>query len=209
MKRFLMLPIALMLGVGAPGMAQEGPLTIRPHVGVFTSALPLVAIGDGYHPHVRLGGAPSAGVELEYQLRPLLSLYGGVSSVFTRLYHSEVMELRDVDGAYSSRATLLSPTFGVLLTPQLGRFAVQPTLRAGIGSKLYYFDLFDVDSPVADLTGDFGLGFAAGSGALHFLAEARWMPSRFEANYLPIRTYGNQGQLQNDWAFQMGFRVRP
>ncbi|HEV2124754.1 MAG TPA: hypothetical protein VGW38_18560 [Chloroflexota bacterium] len=209
MKRLLTTLAALLFGAAGSGTAQEGTLTVRPHLGVFTPGLPLVAIADGYNPHVQLGGAPAVGLELEYQFRPLFAFYGGVTSVFTRLYHSGVMELRDVDAPHSSRATLLSPVAGLLVTPQVGTLAIQPTVRVGFGTKLYYFDLHDVNSPVADLTADIGFGFAAGSGPVRLLAEVRWMPSRFDARYLPIRTIGNQSQTQNDWAFQMGFRFRP
>jgi hypothetical protein len=211
MKQALITLAMLFFGTAGLGMAQaqEGPISAGFHIGVFTPALPLVAIGGGQHPNVMLGGAPAIGLELEYQWRTRLAFYADVSSVFTRLYHSGVMELQGVDGAHSSRATLLSPTAGVLFTPRVGTLALQPTLRAGLGTKLYHFDLQDADGPVADLTGDVGLGFAVNSGALRFVAEARWMPSRFEANHLPIRAYGNLRQMQNDWTFQMGFRVRP
>jgi hypothetical protein len=207
MRRLVSLLIAALAGTEGAAAAQERPFSVRPSIGVFAPALPLVAVADGYHPHVRLGGGPLVGMEIGYRIAPAVGVYGGVSTVLTRLYHSGAMELRDVDGPYSSRATLVTPTAGIQLSPRFSALDIEPTVRLGIGSKLYYFDLHDVNSPVANLTGDLGVGILAGAGPLRVLAEARWMPSRFDARYLPVRTMGSERQTQNDWTFQIGFRT--
>jgi hypothetical protein len=201
--------VGLMLVAATTARAQESQLSVRPHVGAFAPGMSLVAVADGYHPNVQLGGGPLAGFDLRYRARRGLTVYGGVTSVFTRLYHSSVMELREVDSPHSSRVTLVTPTGGVLFTPRFRDGPAQPVLRVGAGSKIYYFDLYDVNQPVADLTGDFGIGLTAGSGSLRLAADARWMPSRFDASYLPIRVVGNEKQQQSDWSFELGFRLTP
>jgi hypothetical protein len=210
MKR-LILAIALVFGITSVASAQTiEDITVRPHLGVYTPAHPLVFVGDGYSPHVELAAGPTVGLELDMSFyRPWLGAYAGLSGAFSRLHHSDVMELRDVDGHFSSRASLLLSTLGLLLSPDIGMPAFQPSVRLGLGSKSYFFDLYDVNNAVSAFTGDFGLGFTTGTGPVTFRAEGRWMPSSFQANMLPIRAYGNEGQMQNDWFFQTGFQFQP
>lgn len=63
---------------------------------------------------------------------------------------------------------------------------------------------------MTDLTADLGLGFATdGPGPASFTAEARWLPSRFDARNLPIASMGGNEQDQNDWMFQLAVRLHP
>lgn len=183
-------------------------LAVRPHLGTFAPLTPLVAIGDGYNSDIELSAAPAYGIALDVELAPALSIYGGLQATFTRLNHSGVLELRDLDGESSSSVILLMPTGGILYSPALGTSAIRPTMRLGAGVKLYDFDLYDVKKLTWSLAGDAGLGFSAGNGPIALTTEARWLPSRFDARTLPLRVIGGEMQNQNDWLFSVGFSVK-
>jgi hypothetical protein len=200
--------IALLLG--APGVLAA-QVRITPTLGAFQPMLPMVSVADGLNPDVELQSAPAVGLELAVAPRraPWLQLYGGLTYTTPRLYLSGAMESNPVNGA-STRATLLIPTAGVVMAPSVRGLPVRPTLRLGAGVKSYTFDLVEQRDRVTDFTGDLGIGFTTGHpGPVSFTAEARWLPSRFDARNLPIRTTGGHGQDQNDWMFQIGMRLNP
>ncbi len=208
MKRTI-LALALAAGAALPAGAQT--LRIKPYVGAFQPMLPMVSVADGRNPDVELASAPAVGLELAVAPRGAtwVHAYGGLTFTTPRLYLSGAMESEPVNGT-SARSTLLIPTAGVVLSPRLGTLPVRPTLRLGVGLKSYTFDLVEQRDRVTDFTGDVGLGFAADApGPASVTAEARWLPSRFDARNLPIRATGGAGQDQNDWMFQLGLRLNP
>lgn len=206
MKRYFGV-VALLLGVTGTATAQ-GALRISTSAGSLTPMLPLVSVNDGQHADVELQSAPAVGVELGFAARSWLDIYGSLLYASPRLALSGAMETREADGT-SVRTNLLVPTAGVLLSPRLGTAALRPTVRLGVGVKSYTFDLYDQDDRVGNFTGDLGLGVTSGAGPVEMSAEARWLPSTFNARSLPIRAMGGTDQAQNDWTFQLGFRFRP
>lgn len=209
MKRIITV-LALLLG--APGtLAGQAAVRITPTLGAFQPMLPMVSVADGRNPDVELQSAPAVGLEVGVApaRAPWLQVYGGLTYTTPRLFLSGAMESQPVNGA-STRATLLIPTAGVVLSPSVRRLPVRPTLRLGLGAKSYTFDLVEQRDRVTDFTGDVGIGFTSGRpGPVSFTAEARWLPSRFDASNLPIRATGGRGQDQNDWMFQLGMRLNP
>lgn len=209
MKRVL---FALALAVSAAGSAEaQGRVRITPYVGAFEPMLPVVSVADGRNPDVELESAPAVGVDVEVAPRRpgWLHLYGGVMYTTPRMYLSGAMQSHPANGT-SVRSTLLIPTAGVVLAPRVGGLPVRPTLRLGVGAKSYAFDLAEQRDRVTDLTGDLGIGIAGDArGPVSFTAEARWLPSRFNARNLPIAATGGQEQDQNDWMFQLGVRLNP
>jgi hypothetical protein len=173
--------------------------------------LPVVSVADGRNPDVEFESAPAVGLELAVAptRTPWLQVYGGLTFTTPRLYLSGAMESNPVNGA-STRATLLIPTGGVVLSPAVRGLPLRPTLRLGAGAKSYTFDLVEQRGRVTDFTGDLGVGFTtARPGPVSFTAEARWLPSRFDARNLPVRAVGGIAQDQNDWMFQIGMRLNP
>jgi hypothetical protein len=209
MKRILAL-LAAVMAAASPAAAQPA-VRVTPTLGAFQPMLPMVSVADGRNPDVELESAPAVGLELGVAPRrtPWLQVYGGLVYTTPRLYLSGVMESQPVDGA-SARATLLIPTAGVVLSPTVRGLPLRPTLRLGAGAKSYTFDLVEQRDRVTDFTGDLGIGFTTGRpGPVSFTAEARWLPSRFDARNLPVRAVGGQEQDQNDWMFQIGMRLNP
>ena len=92
--------------------------------------------------------------------------------------------------------------------PQPTWLFVRPTVRVGFGVKFYDFQLREIPNGVQDPMGDVGLGVLREEGTMSFMAEARWMPSRFDPAFLPVPVVSGGSQLQNDWVFQIGFRFR-
>jgi hypothetical protein len=201
---------AFALLLGAPGVLAA-QVRITPSLGAFQPMLPVISVADGRNPDVELESAPAVGLELGVSPRraPWLQVYGALTYTTPRLYLSGAMESQPVNGA-SARATLLIPTAGVLLSPTVRGLPVRPTLRLGAGVKSYTFDLVEQRDRVTDFSGDLGVGFTTGRpGPVSFTAEARWLPSRFDARNLPVRATGGHGQDQNDWMFQLGLRLNP
>ncbi|MBW3656748.1 MAG: hypothetical protein KY444_11650 [Gemmatimonadetes bacterium] len=206
MKRFFGV-LALVFGMAGTASAQSA-LRITPGVGSFAPMLPVISIDDGQNPDVELESAPAATLEFGYAPRSWATLYGGLTYTAPRLVLSGAMESSPANGA-STRTNLLIPTAGVMLSRQLGRTTLRPALRLGLGVKSYKFDMVEQDDRVTNFTGDLGLGLSAGEGPVTMSAEARWLPSTFNARSLPIRSMGGSDQDQNDWVFQLGFRFRP
>ncbi len=209
MKRILTLLALVMTAAGTA--AAQTAVRVTSTLGAFQPMLPVVSVADGRNPDVELQSAPAVGLELGVAPRraPWLQLYGGLTFTTPRLYLSGAMESQPVNGA-STRATLLIPTAGVVLSPAVRGLPVRPTLRLGAGAKSYTFDLVEQRGRVTDVTGDLGIGFTSGRpGPVSFTAEARWLPSRFDARNLPNRAAGAHAQDQNDWMFQIGMRLNP
>ncbi|HEX8210354.1 MAG TPA: hypothetical protein VF584_09200 [Longimicrobium sp.] len=205
MKRFF--GVLALVCVASTASAQSA-LRINTSLGSFTPMLPVIAVDDTRNPDVELESATATTLELGYAARSWATLYGGLTYAQPRLVLSGALESNQVNGA-SSRTNILIPTAGVMLSRQLGRTSIRPSARLGIGVKSYKFDLAEQDDRVGNLTGDLGLGLSAGEGPVTMTAEARWLPSTFNARSLPIRATGNTDQQQNDWIFQLGFRFRP
>lgn len=207
MRRML---AALVLSACAVGSGHaQGPLRLKPYVGAFAPMLPVVAVDDGHDPDVEMQSAPAVGLELEAVPAAWLRVYAGVTYTAPRLSLSGAMVSNPVNGA-SAATSLLIPSAGVILAPRVGRLAVRPTLRLGAGAKRYHFDLVERHGAVTDFTGDLGVGVtAADDGPVGVSAEARWLPSRFDAANLPVPVVAARRQDQNDWLFQLSFRFRP
>lgn len=199
--------LALLAGVASTAQAQSA-LRVNSSLGAFTPMLPVVSVNDGRNPDVELQSATAATLELGYAARSWATVYAGITYAQTRLVLSGALESSEVNGA-SARTSLLIPTAGVMLSRGLGSTTLRPSLRLGLGVKSYRFDLAEHDDRVGNLTGDLGLGLSAGEGPVTMTAEARWLPSTFDASSLPMRALGNTDQEQNDWLFQLGFRFRP
>jgi hypothetical protein len=205
MKRFF--GVLALVCVAGTASAQSA-LRINTSVGSFTPMLPVISVNDTRNADVELESATATTLELGYVARSWATVYGGLTYTQPRLVLSGALETHQVNGA-SSRTNLLIPTLGVMLSRPIGQTSIRPNLRLGIGVKSYKFDLAEQDDRVGNLTGDLGLGFSAGDGPVSMTAEARWLPSTFNARSLPIRATGNTDQDQNDWLFQLGFRFRP
>lgn len=191
--------------------AAQGGIRITPYVGSFEPMFPMVSVADGLNPDVELSSAPLVGVEVAGALArfPWLHAYTGIAHTAPRLHLSGAMESAPANGP-SVRSRILVPTAGIVLSPRLGNLPFRPTLRLGGGVKSYTFDLAEQRSRVANFTGDVGFGAAAAwPGGPGLSAEARWLPSRFNARNLPIRSDGGERQEQNDWVFQIGLRLTP
>jgi hypothetical protein len=205
------LPLLVIAMATAGTASAQTALRVTPTLGAFEPMLPMVSVADGQNPDVELESAPAVGLELGLApaRAPWLQMYAGLTYTTPRLYLSGAMESQPVNGT-SARSTLLIPTAGLVLSPGVRGLPVRPTLRLGAGVKSYTFDLVEQRDRVTDFTADVGIGFTSGRpGPVSFTAEARWLPSRFDARNLPIRTTGGRGQDQNDWMFQLGMRLNP
>jgi len=207
MRRSLGVLAALVCLAGTA--SAQSAVRLKPYVGAFAPMLPVVAVDDGRNPDVEMQSAPAVGMELEAVANHWLRAYAGVTYTAPRLTLGGVMQAGPVNGL-STGTTLLIPAAGVILAPRIGGLAVRPTLRLGAGAKRYHFDLVEQRRAVTDFTGDLGVGIAgADEGPVSFAAEARWLPSRFSADNLPVGAIGHLRQDQNDWLFQLSFRFRP
>ncbi len=179
-------------------------ISVNTYVGLYAPVLPLVAIDNGKDASVALESAPAARIELSYHFSEALGLYAGMTHARSRVNHSTAMVLegpvRD-----ESPVGLFIPTLGIVWTPR-GNWRVGPVLRLGGGVKFYDFALTEVKHGVQDLAGELGLGLVGGWDPIHFVAEARWMPSQFDPAYLPVSVIEGKKQPQNDWVFQVGIR---
>jgi hypothetical protein len=166
---------------------------------------------NGEDPDIRLSTASSIHAELTWDLRwRSLSAYGGATHVRTRVSHSSAMVLQGLDEQRmsNSQVNLTTPTIGVFWTPQPSWLFVHPTIRVGGGVKFYDFQLREIPNGVQDPTAEIGFGIIRTEGSMSFMAEARWMPSKFDPAFLPVPVITGDPQLQNDWVAQIGFRFR-
>jgi hypothetical protein len=202
-------PAASAAAPKAPGVSHLGLSTF---VGTFTPILSLVSFKNGTDPDVRLDPASSLYGELTWALGHSLEIYGGASHVRTRVNHSSAMTFTGTDEQRMSYSpvNITSPTLGVVFAPKPGWLFVQPMLRLGGGVKFYDFQLREIANGVQDPMADVGLGILKNDAAsgMSFIAEARWMPSKFDPAFLPIVLISGQPKLQNDWIFQVGLRFK-
>lgn len=212
--------LALVAGVAGSSLAQASAIPPTPetrpsgagistYVGMFAPVLSLVPIKNGVDPDVRLDAAPSLAAEVTWPFWRALSAYGGLSHVRTRVNHSSAMVFTGTDEQRmaDSRVNLTTPSLGLLYAPTISWLTFRPTIRIGGGVKFYDFQLREVANGVQDPMADLGFGImSVASSDVAFLAEARWMPSKFDPKFLPIPIVSGDPQLQNDWVFHIGFR---
>jgi hypothetical protein len=185
--------------------ATVGPNQLRVSVttGGLTarSALIVDGLGSG---DTRLGAAPAFGAELQYQALGKASIYGGGLVAFGTLHHGSNLGV-NIRGT-SSDAVIFAGTAGIVVDWFSG--ALRPLVRIGGGLKGYSFSTEGAERFITP-TGDFGLGFRAGTGALELGAEVRYLPSVFDQAKLPTRGIVAQDQQQTDLLFGISITVRP
>jgi hypothetical protein len=216
MQRFRMIPqrllaraSVLVLGLAPLRLwAQEatvGPDQLRFSVmtGGLTSRSALIvdARGSG---DTRLGAGPAFGVDFQYQALGRSALYASGAVAFATLQHGTNLGVA-VRGT-TSDAVLFAATGGVVVDMFSG--ALRPLVRLGGGLKGYSFSTEGADGFITP-TGDVGLGFRAGSGAVELGAEVRYLPSVFDQAKLPTRGIVAQDQRQSDLLFGITLTVRP
>jgi hypothetical protein len=196
----LLAPVALIAQDATVGPNQlrisvtTGGLTAR-------SALIVDGLGSG---DTRLSAAPAFGAELQYQALGKASIYGGGLVAFGTLQHGSNLGV-NVRGA-SSDAVIFAGTAGIVVDWFSG--TLRPLVRIGGGLKGYSFSTEGAEGFITP-TGDFGLGFRAGTGALELGAEVRYLPSVFDQAKLPTRGIVAQDQQQTDLLFGISITVRP
>lgn len=205
--------VALFL-VAAPVLAaQEGralgpnPFRVTVLTGGLTprSAVIVDARGGG---DTRLGAGPAFALDLAYQAMSQASIYASGAVAFGTLHHGTNLGVA-VRGT-SSDAWLVVGTAGLVVdapSDWLGG-VLRPNLRLGGGLKRYSFSTPGATSFIAP-TGDFGVGFRAGTGSVEVGAEMRYLPSTFDQSNLPTRGIVAQKQRQTDLLFGVGVTVRP
>ena len=199
---------AAILFIAGPGQvsAQDvGPNPLR--VSVMTgglaprSSIIVDAQGSG---HTRLGAGPALGLDVQYESFGSAALYASGAVAFATLHHGTSLGV-SVRGA-TSDAVLYAVTGGLVLDPFSG--ALRPIVRLGGGLKGYSFNMEGAEGTITP-TGDFGLGFRAGTGSVELGAEVRYLPSVFDQANLPTRGIVAQDQRQTDLLFGITVTVRP
>lgn len=189
----------------AQGTPPENPLRVSVMTGGFTPRSALIVAANGGD--TRLGAAPAFGLDMQYRTFGRASIYGSAAVAFGTLHHGT--NLGASSGA-ASDATILAGTAGIVLEAPADWFdaVIRPLVRVGGGIKRYSFGVPGASNFVAG-TGDFGLGFRAGSGSVEVGAEVRYLPSAFDQGRLPTRGIQAQDQRQSDLLFGIGVTVRP
>lgn len=154
----------------------------------------------------RLSPGPTFGLELQFPGVLIGSLYVGAAASFSSLQHGA--NLGVIAGPGSSGASMLLGTAGLVFEAADWFDNLRPTFRVGAGFKSYMFDTNGAESTMS-LTGDFGVGFRAGTGPIEVASEIRFLPSAFDQAKLPLRGLTAQDQQQNDLLFTVGVTVRP
>ena len=211
MFKRLTLSVVLAL-LAAPQLRAQGGGTIE------SGAMRLTAISGGLAhgsalvvdpagtSDTRLSPGPTFGLELQFPGFLVGSLYVGASASFSSLQHGA--NLGVVAGPGASSASVLLGTAGLVFAANDWFNNMQPTFRVGAGFKSYMFEANGASSSMS-LTGDFGVGFRAGTGPIGIAAEIRFLPSAFDQAKLPLRGLSPQDQQQNDLLFTVGVTVRP
>ena len=189
----------------AQGSLESGAMRITAISGGLAHGSALVVDPAGSS-DTRLTAGPTFGLELQFPDFPLGSFFAGVAASFSSLEHGA--NLGVAAGPGSSGAAMILGTAGVVLEATDWFNNLRPTLRLGGGVKSYMFDANGASSNTS-LTGDFGVGFRAGSGPIEILGEVRFLPSAFDQAKLPLRGLTPQDQQQNDLLFTVGVTVRP
>jgi hypothetical protein len=198
--------VALLLAGAVPLSAQDvgpNPLRLSVTTGGLTprSAVIVDALGSG---DTRLGSGPAIALDLQYQAMGKASIYGGGLAAFGTLHHGTSLGV-NVRGS-SSDAVIFAATAGAVIDLTSGAF--RPIVRLGGGLKGYSFSTEGAEGFITP-TGDFGLGFRAGTGSVELGAELRYLPSVFDQAKLPTRGIVAQDQRQTDLFFGISVTVRP
>ena len=207
--RRLTLPVFL-LAVAVPGLlAQDQSASRSIRLTAISGGLahnsPLVVDPVGAS-DTRLSPGATFGLEIQHPTFSFGSLYAGVAGSFSTLEHGA--NLGVVAGPGSSGATIILGTAGLVLEAPDWFDNLRPTLRLGGGLKAYSFTTEGASS-YTGVTGDFGVGFRGGAGAIEISGEARYLPSAFDQAKLPLRGLVPQDQRQTDLLFTVGVTVRP
>ncbi|MGH7711456.1 MAG: hypothetical protein ACREOG_09230, partial [Gemmatimonadaceae bacterium] len=160
------------------------------------------ALGSG---DTRLGAGPAFGLDLQYQAFGPASLYASGAVAFGTLHHGTNLGVA-VRGT-TSDAIVYAGTGGLVID-WMRDAALRPLVRIGGGLKGYSFSADGAEGFITP-TGDFGLGFRAGSGAVELGAEVRFLLSTFDQAKLPTRGIVAQDQQQMDVLFGISVTVRP
>ena len=208
---FKRLTLSMLLGflaapaLEAQGSLEPGAMRVTAISGGVAHGSALVVDPTGSS-DTRLTAGPSFGLELQFPDFPLGSFFAGVAASFSSLEHGA--NLGVAAGPGSSGAAMILGTAGLVFEATDWFDNLRPTLRLCGGFKSYMFEANGASSNTA-LTGDFGLGFRAGSGPIEVLGEVRFLPSSFDQAKLPLRGLSPQDQQQNDLMFTVGVTVRP
>jgi len=209
MSKRLTLSVWLLILV-APGLsAQSEPLSRPLRVTAISGGLAhgsALVVDPAGTSDTRLGPGPTFGLELQYKMFSLGSLFGGVAGSFSTLEHGA--NLGVAAGPGSSGATVLLGTAGIVLEASDWFADFHPTLRLGGGLKSYSFTTSGASS-FTTVTGDIGAGFRGGAGAIEISGEVRYLPSAFDQGKLPLRGLSPQDQRQTDLLFTVGVTVKP
>ena len=172
------------------GLAHGSPLVVDPQ-----------GVSD-----TRLSPGATFGLEVQHATFSFASIFGGVSASFSTLEHGANLSV--AAGPGSSGATIILGTAGLVFEAKDWFDNLRPTARIGGGVKSYNFTTSGASSSVA-FTGDFGVGFRGGAGAIEILGELRYLPSTFDQARLPLRSLVPQDQQQNDLLFTVGVTIKP
>jgi hypothetical protein len=203
--------VRLLAQTSAPPPDRPSGLGLSTYVGMFAPVLSLVPIKNGADPDVRLQPAASVAAELTKPIGRALAVYGGVTHARSRVNHSSAMVLSGTDEQRMSDSpvNVTVPSVGLVYSPRVSWLVMRPTIRLGAGVKFYDFQLREVATGVQDPMADVGIGFmSTATGDLSFMAEGRWMPSKFDPTFLPVPALSAQSQLQNDWVLHIGIRFK-
>ena len=189
----------------AQGQAGSRPVRLTAISGGLAHGSALVVDPAGQS-DTRLDPGVTFGLELQYGMFSFGSVYAGVAGSFSTLEHGANLGI--VAGPGSSSATIILGTAGLVLEASDWFANLRPTLRLGGGLKAYSFTASGASSSTA-FTGDVGVGFRGGAGAIEVSGEVRYLPSVFDQAKLPLRGLAPQDQRQNDLLFTIGVTVKP
>lgn len=165
-----------------------------------------LVVGPSGGSDTRLSPGATFGLEVEFPMFSFGSLFAGLAGSFSTLEHGS--NLGVAAGPGSSGATIILGTAGLMLQATDWFQNIYPTLRLGGGLKAYSFTTSGASS-YAGFTGDVGVGFRGGAGAIEVSGELRFLPSAFDQAKLPLRGLVPQDQQQNDLLFTVGVTIKP
>jgi len=196
---------ALTTDLSAQADASSRPVRVTAISGGMSHGSALVVDPQGVS-DTRLSPGATFGLEIQHATFSFASLYGGVAGSFSTLEHGA--NLGVVAGPGSSGATVILGTAGLMFEAVDWFDNLHPTLRVGGGLKAYSFTTNGASS-TASFTGDVGVGFRGGSGAIEIAGEVRYLPSAFDQAKLPLRGLNPQEQRQTDLLFTVGVTIKP
>lgn len=186
--------------------AQESRIGVRTAIGMFAPVRVLAAARSSSDVDVALEPALQVRGELDFRLTEAATLYAGLDYVWTRMQHATTVGLGSVRRDYTG-VSLAVPTAGVLVPVPGFSGAIRPTLRLGVGFKIYEVHALTQPYRIRDPTLDVGFGLtAATQNRLDVVAEARWLGSEFRHQALPFMGRTTATQILSDWVVQLGVR---